>query len=325
MHGGNVFERSQATRPFFSGGFTMTRRPRRILKFLARGSGLAKSSSKAFKTPPPTQMQTTEHTARVSQLPTRRSAHLGGFCGDSHMWMEIRDGVATQCPRCQQRAYSEGQNVFEEDFSTIEQKRAAKPERPETQNDRTESDDSCNQCCVACCVVPMSTLLTLECSNYTGREPHDGSCTTEYESCTLGIAAAAVCSAVGRCHGTYRNGDDWVTLSPSTATKVSVGQVIGGWTRETGLSQRVKLDGTLTYPPPLPPITVRIALVCEILERLGILVLAATCGAHEAAKSCQTEGRSSNAPAMISPVPFHANIGLACRVRRSPAACSLTQ
>jgi hypothetical protein len=41
-------------------------------------------------------------------IPSDIATRHGGFCCDTHMWMAVHNGIATQCPRCQ-RVCPEGQ------------------------------------------------------------------------------------------------------------------------------------------------------------------------------------------------------------------------
>lgn len=62
-----------------------------------------------------TAVQLPQRTTFICRLPgcqqspaVESATRFGGFCGDSHMWLAMRDGVATQC-RCKRWACPEGQ------------------------------------------------------------------------------------------------------------------------------------------------------------------------------------------------------------------------
>lgn len=116
--------KSPPSRPFFAGTLRMTRSSQeQTPERQVRESRLARFFSAVFRMP--FRRQTVQqHTVREPQLPTFPcrypeclasvrgdvAARLGGFCGDTHMWMAIHEGIATHCPRCQQRVCPEGKN-----------------------------------------------------------------------------------------------------------------------------------------------------------------------------------------------------------------------
>jgi len=122
-----MLTKSPPSLPFFSGTsrFRTTCPSQQQHTLGARESRLTKFFSAVFRKPRPSRRtHTPEHTVREPRLAAFRcrypgctdsvrsdeAARLGGFCGDTHMWRAIYEGIAQQCPRCLQRVCPEGWN-----------------------------------------------------------------------------------------------------------------------------------------------------------------------------------------------------------------------
>ncbi|KAI9452382.1 hypothetical protein BJY52DRAFT_936078 [Lactarius psammicola] len=76
------------------------------------GSRTGRSSRRQTVAPPVREPQLPtfpcRHPECIALVTSDVSARLGGFCSNTHMWMAIHDGIATQCSRCKQRVCLEG-------------------------------------------------------------------------------------------------------------------------------------------------------------------------------------------------------------------------